>query len=261
MGMPRSGTSWLSQILDSSPNVRFRLSPLFSYEFKNYVNEASNREDWEYVLHGAYSSDNEFMNQTERRNAGQYPVFEQKNSEPEYLVIKDTRFHNLLERMLQLFDNLKMLAIVRNPCAVIHSWLTAHREFPEDADPMKEWRTGSCRKAGYGEFWGFDDWKTVTRLHMRLEQEMPDRFIIQRYEDLVSNSVSETKKLFRFVGLKYTDQTDSFLRQCHTKHVENEYAVFKNPNVMSRWRTELQPEICEAIIEEIKGTNLERFLI
>ena len=87
IGMPRSGTSWLSQIFDSSPQVRFRLSPLFSYEFKNYLDEASSKEEWEHVFRGAYQSNNDFMNQTERREAGHYPVFERKDSNPKYLVI------------------------------------------------------------------------------------------------------------------------------------------------------------------------------
>ena len=34
-GMPRSGTSFLGQILDSSPSVAYRLEPIFSYKLKN----------------------------------------------------------------------------------------------------------------------------------------------------------------------------------------------------------------------------------
>jgi hypothetical protein len=173
IGIPRSGTSWLSQIFDSSSQVRFRLSPLFSNELKNYVNDESPVKNWEYVFRKAYCSDSEFMNQTENRRVGKYPVFEKKDPEPEHLVIKDTCFHNLIERMLKLFDNLKMVAIVRHPCGAIHSWIAALGEFPSNADPTKEWRTGNCRKTGFGEYWGFEDWKTVTRLHMRLECNMP----------------------------------------------------------------------------------------
>jgi hypothetical protein len=258
-GMPRSGTSWLSQIFDSSPQVRFRLSPLFSYELKNYVDEKSPLADWEYVFQKAYDSDSDFMNQTEQRKAGGYPFFSKKDLSPEYLVIKDTRFHNLIERMLALFDNLKIVAIVRHPCGAIHSWLSTPGEFPKDANPMDEWLTGACRKTGFGEFWGFEDWKKVTLLHMKLEREMPDRFIIQRYEDLVMNPVAETK-LLTFCGLKYNDQTDEFLRRCHEKHSDNTYAVFKNQKVIDKWRENLQPEIQQAILKAIRGTDLERFL-
>ena len=36
---PRSGSSWLGQILNSSPKVCFRFQPLFSYAFKDYLND------------------------------------------------------------------------------------------------------------------------------------------------------------------------------------------------------------------------------
>ena len=201
------------------------------------------------------------MNQTERRTLGQYPTFTSKNPEPAFLVIKDTRFHNLTERMFGLFDNVKMVAIVRHPCGAIHSWLTAPGEFPRDADPLQEWRTGSCRKKGFGEFWGFDDWETVTRLHMKLEQRFPHRFIIQQYEHMVDDPMGETKKLFTFFGLDFTDQTASFVTMSQAVHNASEYSVFKFPSVKDRWQSELHLSIRKAIIEKITGTELERFLV
>lgn len=258
--MPRSGTSWLGQIFDSSPEVRFRLSPLFSYEFKNHVNEQSTREEWEHVFQGAYASSNAFMNQTERRSAGEYPVFPVKQAKPRCLVIKETRFHNLLERALDLIPNLKAVAIIRHPCGAIHSWLTAPREFPRNLNPLVEWRSGACRKTSSGEFWGFDDWKTVTRLHLRLSSTMPQRFALQRYEDVVRDPVSATRRLFSFCGLDYTSQTENFIRDSQSKHVDNEYAVFKDPSVKDRWRTELTLEIRDSILRDITGSDLGQFL-
>ena len=260
VGMPRSGTSWLGQIVDSSPEVRFRLSPLFSYAFKNAVDEHSSRDEYLRVFQGAYESDDLFMSQAERRRVGQYPVFEHKNDEPEFLAIKITRFHNLIARMLDLFDDLRMVGIVRHPCGAIHSWLTTAREFPPDADPMKEWRTGACRKTGPEEFWGFEDWKKVTALHMRLEEALPDRFRIVRYEDLVDHAARETRKLFDFLGLLYGEQTDRFLKASQRRHDEDSHAVFKDPSVKLRWRRELDRGIQREIIGEIEETNLRRFI-
>lgn len=260
IGMPRSGTSWLGQIVDSSPRVRFRLSPLFSYAFKNAVNEHSGREEYERVFRGAYESNEAFMSRVEERNAGHYPVFEDKDEQPDFLAIKMTRFHNLITRMVQLFDNLKMVAIVRHPCGAIHSWLSTPKEFPRDADPMEEWCNGACRKRGPEEFWGFEDWKKVTRLHMKLEQDFQNRFRILQYESLIEHPIRETQKLFDFLGLGYTEQTGRFLKDSHQKHDEDPYAVFKNPAVKDKWRTALHADIQEEIIRSIQNTELERFL-
>jgi hypothetical protein len=259
-GMPRSGTSWMAQIFDSCPDVRYRLSPVFSYEFKNYVTLASTRADWDHVFQGAYRSESEFMSGRKRREAGLYPVFSHKAAEPRWLVVKDTRFHDLTERMLQLHENMKIVGIVRHPCGAIHSWLTTPREFPAGADAMHEWRTGACRKNGVGEFWGFDDWLHTTRMLLDLEQRWPKHLRVQHYEAVVRTPAETTRELFDFCGLPYTQQTDDFVRQSHMSHMADAYAVFKDPSVADRWRTQLQPDIQAAILEETARAGLERFL-
>jgi len=42
--VPRSGSSWIGQILNSSPKVNYKFQPLFSYAFKGYLDENSSRE-------------------------------------------------------------------------------------------------------------------------------------------------------------------------------------------------------------------------
>lgn len=199
------------------------------------------------------------MDQTSRRRRGEYPSFPEKEAEPPFLVIKDTRFHNLTEPMLAHVENLKVVAIVRHPCGVIHSWLTASREFPPSADPLSEWRYGSCRKTGFGEYWGFEDWKTVTAMHMDLASRFPHQVMLQRYEDLTYSAEKETSRMFEFCELPFTTQTQDFLRISQQVHIENEYAVFKRPNTAERWRAELQPEICDSIMAEIVNSAFSRF--
>ena len=259
-GMPRSGTSWLSQIFDSHPDVRFRLSPLFSYEYKNTLDQNSSKGAWTEVFRGAYLSKNEFMDQTARRASGEYPSFANKNASPSHLVVKDTRFHHLTRHALSLFPDLVVVAIIRHPCGAINSWLTTRGEFPHGADPLKEWRTGACRKSGVGEFWGFDDWKNVTAEHLDLAKIYPKQVIIQRYEELVERPVSEVTKLFHFAGLEIHRQTLEFVEASQQAHLPTDYAVFKDPSVSRRWMAELQPQIRNEIQEELRGTRFETFL-
>ena len=126
---------------------------------------------------------------------------------------------------------------------------------------MTEWRTGACRKTGPEEFWGFEDWKKVTRLHMALEKSFRERFRIVQYEDLVRLPVQQTQALFEFVELEYTKQTGDFLLASQQTDDPDPYAVFKKPGTKDRWRDELAPEIQNEIIEEIQSTELARFLI
>jgi hypothetical protein len=258
--MPRSGTSWLSQIFDSAPCVRFRLSPLFSYEFKNALDEHATRDEWLSVLRRAYASDNEFMDQRYRRATGEYPLFTNKDPNPDTLVVKDTRFHNLAEPLLLQFPELRIVALIRHPAAAINSWLRAPREFPASAVPDDNWRSGACRKTGPGEYWGFDDWKRTTQQYLRLANQRPDQVFVQRYEDLVREALSSTQRIFEFCGLSLTHQTVQFISRSQTEEHESEYAVFKSPSVASSWRGQLDASIIDAIESDLRGSDLEVFL-
>jgi hypothetical protein len=154
-----------------------------------------------------------------------------KRDDPEFLAFKTTRFHHLLEDMLNFFDNLKMISIVRHPCGAINSWLNTPSEFSASADSMKEWRTGNCRKTAKEEFWGFDDWKKVTLMHMDLEQKYNKQFKIIKFEQLVSHPLIKTEELFSFVGLDVEDQTRKFISECHSRHDQDSYSVYKQKSV------------------------------
>jgi len=260
-GMPRSGTSWLGQIFDSHPNTRYRLSPLFSYTFKNYVGENSKKEKWEEFFEKVYNiTGDQFLEQLERKKIGQYPVFNKKSIKSKFLVLKHTRYHNLTESLLHNNPDVKVIHIVRNPCAAINSWINAPREFPETADPFKEWRNGNCRKTSQEEFWGFEDWKKITEYYLKLQNYLPENVFVLRYEDLVENTETWTENMFNYVGLSITEQTKKFLYDCHGKHDSDDYAVFKDKSVKDKWRTQLDHRIINEIFEDLKGTRLEKFI-
>ena len=42
-GVPRSGTSWIGEIINSSPNVLYKFQPLFSYALKDFLTTFSKK--------------------------------------------------------------------------------------------------------------------------------------------------------------------------------------------------------------------------
>jgi hypothetical protein len=259
-GVPRSGTSWLGEIIDSSPHVTYRFQPLFSYAFKDAVNMDSPKEEYLSFFKGIYESNDSFLLQTDKREVGLYPYFD-KSADPEHLAFKTCRYQYLLPKMLQLFDNIKLLGIIRNPCATINSWLKNPKEFPEGADPRKEWRLGACKNTGrWEEFFGYFKWKEVSNLYLDLEEKYPDRTIVIQYEDLVEDTMAVVERIFDFLGLTMTKQTRNFIKKCHLINIDSPYSVFKNKAVKDKWKEELDPHIRDEIMEDLKGTRLERFL-
>lgn len=259
-GMPRSGTTWVSQIFASCPDVRMKFCPLFSYEFKNSLDKNSSQKEWEKLFADVYQTQSEFLDQEHLRKKGLVPAFKKKIAKPGYLLIKSNRFHNLVPYILKLNTEIRFVHIVRHPCASLYSWLSTPSEFPKNADPKEEWRSGLCRKTGPGEFWGFEDWLFVTRLAVQLTKEYPNRHLVMRYEDIVKNPLTQTKKMFNFFRLPLHKQTIDFIKLSHSRHDNRKHSVFKFPQIHNQWNEKLDPAIISACTDEIVGTELERFL-
>lgn len=258
-GMPRSGTSWLGQIFDSSPDVAFRMEPLFSYRFKNIIDEKSSKKELERFFKEVYETDDEFIHQSENRNKGSYDTFK-KNPSPTLLVIKTTRHHNLIPHYLNNLDNLNLISIVRHPCAAISSWINTDNEFSAKGCRIdKDWKSGKCRKDGQGEYWGFDDWLEVTKQHLALSKSSSNVHIM-KYSNLIRNPEQATQDLFRPLDIAYTQQTIDFLKSSTSNHNDDPYAVFKSYEVETQWKSKLDPQLATQIIDSTIRSGLEEFL-
>lgn len=260
LGMPRSGTTWLSQIFEMVSEVVVRLSPNYSYALKNRLSVKSTEADWIEVLRRALSTDDPFMTQDWKRERGELEWIDKDLSNVHRLAIKDTRYHDVYIMGMEIFPAAKCLYIVRHPCGHLNSWRTS-TEFPDDADFATNWRNGACRKSdGPGEYWGFDDWKALTLRYLAQESLNPERFKVFRFEALVEDPIGTTENLFRFVGLELHDDVVSFLNRSHASHDPSANSVFRSPKVACRWRSEFPEDIAAEIFEDLRGTELEVFL-
>ena len=258
--MPRSGTNWGSQILASCPDVRMKFCPLFSYEFKNRLDERSTTEEWEQLFAEVYSTRSSYLDQDYLRRDGLVPTFENRAEQPTVLGIKSTRYHDLAGGLIGRWPSFRLIALVRHPVAAIHSWLTSGHEFPTEAEAREQWRSGMCRKGGPGEFWGYDDWKTTTREYLRLSEAYPEQVRLLAYDRLVRDPLSEVRALFRWAGLCFAGQTEDFLARSSSGGDRHGRSVFKSPSVAERWRAEAEPWLVQAIKDDLHDDPLGRFL-
>lgn len=260
-GAPRSGTSWVGQILDSSPDTAYRYQPLFSWAFKNCLNIVSKKTEYLDFFKKIYYSKDDFLLQTERKKKGLYPKFNKKRKNPPTLLIKMIRYHYLLQPMLEHFhDILKLVFIVRHPCGVINSWLKTPKEFITGLDPIREWEKADSRNIGKPEeYWGYEGWKRALDICLKIKDEFPTNIYLLNYERLVENTLIETEKIFNFLKIDITTQTFDFIASCHATHDNDPYSVYKMKGVKDNWKTELDPRIKNIILKKIEQLPLYLF--
>lgn len=260
--VPRSGSSWFGEIINSSPFVNYCYQPLFSYAFKSQLTENSSKDDINDFFNNIRCSDDEFIRQKIDRNLGYKPNF--KKEEEIFTVYKEVRYLNIIRNLLETDSEIKIIGIVRNPISVLNSWKNAPREFRKDLgwDFEQEWKSAKLKNEGrVEEFFGYDKWKEAALLFDDLHVEFPDRFLIVNYSDLVSNLNDTVCNVFGFLKLSVTEQTKIFLEATANKGQSGTYSVYNGKSDTSEdWKNQLPKHITEQIVSDCKSSNLTKYL-
>jgi hypothetical protein len=262
-GAPRSGTSWLGQLFNSHPEVKYCYQPFFSYAFRGRATTASSRDELEALFRDMRVSDDEFVNQAgSARLASSAPRFS-KHSHA-CLIYKEVRFHDLLPHILSVVPGFKAIGIVRDPRYALASWFKAPREFDPAWSPLWEWRDAPLKNRGLEENWyGFSRWCELARMFLRLQVEYPHRFRLVRYEDLVADTVATIRGLLGFCGLDLPAQVRQFADASVQFDDADPYGVFRSGRAaaLASGPFGLDRDIDEAILRELAGTPLQEFLV
>ena len=260
-GVPRSGTSWIGEILNSSPNTIYRFQPLFSHAHKDYLSNSSTRD----VIHSFFEEllhcNDEFTNQKEKRQSGDFPRFEKEDIT--HVIYKEVRYINILFNMMRQTNDILLCAVIRNPLSAINSWLRAPREFRGDLgwSELEEWRYALKKNLNKPEeFNGFEKWKEAANTFIHLQSLYPERVYIQKYSDMLQNPLNASRNLFEFCGIEYTDVTADFVRDSTSANNPDAYSVFRSKKNDDTWKNELRPEISKQIIADLRGTHLEEYI-
>ncbi|HEX5757392.1 MAG TPA: sulfotransferase [Arenimonas sp.] len=259
-GAPRSGTTWLGQLFNSHPAVAFRYQPFFSYAFRDRVSEASSdaaiRSFFDDLLH----SNDPFVLQTGKERLAR-DALEFRKEHASWLVYKEVRFHHLLPRLLSALPDARIIGLIRDPRAVLASWLRAPREFDAGWSIDAEWRSARLKNADKPENWyGFDRWRELAWLFLALSRQYPGRFQILRYETLLREPRETMHAALASIGLPFDAQVERFVAASSSTDSDDPYGVFRVRQDSHGWRRILPPGIACSISEELQGTELAQFL-
>ncbi|HRC31998.1 MAG TPA: sulfotransferase domain-containing protein [Bacteroidia bacterium] len=256
--VPRSGSSWLAQIFNSAPHVVVKFQPLFSYAFKNYLNENSTCEDISNFFAQISLSDDAFINQSQQRDIGIYPTFK-KDKNLTHIIYKEVRYHHIIKNLLMKDKEIILFGLIRNPFAVINSWLNTPREFRKDLgwSEEQEWLFATAKNENkIEEFFGFNKWMEVALMFEELAAIYPERFYITQYSNLLADTHTEIKKMFNFARIPMEQTTVDFIQASRNKNDNNKYSVYKQRAMDENWKNELSPTIILGI-EKILATKTQ----
>ena len=261
-GVPRSGTTWLGEILNSSPNTLYKYQPLFSYVLKDFLTQFSEQKDIDVFFDLLTSTNNDFLDQVQKRHSGILPIFAKEIMS--HVVYKEVRYHNILNNLMYQDKYLFLVLIIRSPFAVINSWLKAPREFRFDLewDILEEWHHAHKKNMNKLEnYFGYEKWKEATYLFLNLKKKYPERVYIVEYKDLLKDTVSEVKSLFDFCQLQLTEQTRDFIIQSRSTTNIDHYSTYRVKQTDKDWCRELHQKIITEITNDLRNTELEVFVI
>ncbi|HMP79807.1 MAG TPA: sulfotransferase [Pirellulaceae bacterium] len=251
--VPRSGSSWLGQIFNSSPQVIYKYQPLFSYAFKNALSPQSTRAEIIAFFESIATRKDDFLDQTEAVQRGIYPQFE-KRQPGSHVVYKEVRYHHILENLLAQDEELKIIGLVRHPLAVLASWKMAPKEFKPEWDFSAEWRSAPSKNQGRPEeFFGFDKWLEVYRLFDRLSQQFSHRFRLLFYADLLRDTAAVVRQLFDWCGLEWEGQTERFLAVSRGEDRRDTYSVYNTKQHDDAWQHVLPQMVIHEVRTQLSG--------
>jgi len=259
--VPRSGSSWLGQIFRSSVQVAFRYQPLFSYAFKGRLDERCNRKEILEFFEEIRRTDDDFVLQQDAAIHVDHPVVHERDM-VSHIVMKEVRYNHIIRNMLEQVPELKVIGLVRHPCAVLDSWINAPREFEKQWNLQEEWRSGARKNQDRPEeFFGFDKWKEVAQLFIDLEQEYPDQMKVVRYADLNADPQAVVKEIFTFCDLPFEAETEAFILESRNTEGNDTYSVYRKAREDVAWKSRLPKPIADEILEEVGSCSLSRFLV
>ncbi|MGO2103615.1 MAG: sulfotransferase domain-containing protein [Psychroflexus halocasei] len=248
--VPRSGSSWIGEILNSSPEVIYKFQPNFAYSFKNQLTENSTQKEIEVFYKDLLTSNDDFVNGT-LSISGKSREFNFIKENPQFLFFKETHYINVVENLLKNSDT-KVIGLIRSPFSVINSWINIPKEFNPEWNVSEQWMRGELKNQNKKtHFFGYEKWKEVGFLFLDLLEKYPKQFYLLNYDDLLNNTKTEIKELFKFCGIDFTQQTNNFIDLSTSKQSSDAYAVFKQKDNDLAWQNSL-PRFIE---DEIKNDS------
>jgi hypothetical protein len=307
IGMPRSGTTWVAKAIDSHPDTYYLHEPdsVARLDLPQIINGEDSGQYLPYI--------NEYLAKIEGvdklKVVGRLPFYPKSYFNALQLSFnrlsalaskslgqffqgiakgspwlikpgkKHVTFFKSIESMgrvallAQATPPIKMLLLVRHPCAVINSELKgeAANKFASKTPIYENWglfeqllasKTAVVHELTLDKIKQMTPaqrlaWRWLIYYEQLLEQSKLDNCLLMPYEHLCVEPMTAFAEVFSFYGLSFDAQIKTYLVASTSSHSDSYYSTSKDPlKAMHGWKSKLPAEDIAAI-EAIVGSHLD----
>jgi hypothetical protein len=261
-GTPRSGTTWLAQILAKLLHYRLIFEPWYpervpeysSFSLRQYVRPEDDapafRSFSERVLTGHIS------------NA--WTDLWNRSLLARGRIVKEVRANLFLKWIRNNFPQVPILYIIRHPCAVAHSWtkmgwgkmdvecMLSQELFVRDyleryMGIFEKAKTGTAKCAF---LWCIDQIVALSTMKY-------DDWLVTAYENLWRDPSNEVKRIMNYVHARYDESQIDDLVRTPAPTVRAGSAIITNRDPLESWRTELTEQQVGDILDIVGAFSLD----
>ena len=273
-GSPRSGTSWLFEILlELMPRSLGLWEPLrmskypymrsLTSSFRPYLSPSEQYPGYRQFFSDLLAGRNARFDTIHSWNIREFKNYLSKKPR---LLIKFVRANRLLPWLIEHFPFLQVLLIVRHPCAVVASQLNhpswnytriqndsrypvVSREFLRELPHIRKLMDFSLTpEEKLAVTWGFDYY---IPLRYHIEQKVHTLF----YENLVTRGELEMGRITEHLGLNMDPEYLKLLKRPSQSTITNHNMLFTSP--INKWKDQLSPGQVSRIMRVVKGFGLD----
>jgi hypothetical protein len=277
LGSPRTGSTWLLNLLRISPDVLSSDEPGIGYHLGLFGADVMGPHPAEFdragpLLPAGRAGDPDYFFSTHYESVWREPLrqlvldrfgaqlAEHRERGPRFLIIKEPAGSQAAPFLFSLFPHSRLLFLLRDGRDVVDSeldavrrgaWLANHFEVQEEMTAGE--RLGLLRAQAHR-------WVRRTELVRQVFDALPaDQRLLVRYETLLADTLTETTRIFGWLGVDADrDQLAAHIDRLSFATLP---APLKGPGKFARsaapgaWRLNLRPEE-QRMLDEIMGAAL-----
>ena len=145
-----------------------------------------------------------------------------------HLVLKEVHDFPAIANAIHRDKSINLIGLVRDPVAVLKSWISAPGEWSPDWNIEEEWFYANEKNCQYrGNHFGVKAWLETTEALLQLERERPSQVTLLKYRDLKEEPSVVVAAILGSLGLDLSPEVKDLIQRGREASDSNPYSIFR----------------------------------